>query len=311
MGEVKTTGQLAAKAENIAIADEVVMPMETGHGVIMTYRWGRFDEGPDVIYSHANGFSARSYRKIFEPLAQQGLSILAYDLRGHGRTCLPANPQLLRNWDLYAHDLSWLVEQVAQRPVMLSGHSMGGTISLMALREIAQHVKAMTLFDPVLLPRALRLMMTMPGSRLLARRQAMVRSAIARREQFGSFAHAIDHYSQKKHFQRWSKDMLADYVMDAFEERQDGKIWLRCNPRWEAANFMSQPRHPLRYASKLKGQLRAYIAEHDTTLLAKSELKRKLPQTQIERIAGGSHLFPFEQPGLCIAILAKSYAACQ
>src|SRR5687768_14473986 len=43
----------------------------------------------DVVFSHANGFNALTYRTILAPLAAD-LRILAYDLRGHGASTLPA-----------------------------------------------------------------------------------------------------------------------------------------------------------------------------------------------------------------------------
>jgi len=40
------------------------------------------------------------------------------------------------------------------RPVILAGHSMGATVSLLAAAEVPKVVKRLVLFDPAVMPRA-------------------------------------------------------------------------------------------------------------------------------------------------------------
>ena len=96
----------------------------------------------DVIFSHANGFNGRTYRSILGPLAAN-LRILAIDLRGHGATTLPATIEGREGWPQFRDDLLALTAAVADGPVVLAGHSMGGTSSLLAAAAEPGRVKAL------------------------------------------------------------------------------------------------------------------------------------------------------------------------
>jgi pimeloyl-ACP methyl ester carboxylesterase len=85
----------------------------------------------DLVFAHANGFNARTYRSLLQPLAAS-LRILAVDLRGHGATTLPTEIEGRNGWTEFRDDLLALLEAEAADPVVLAGHSMGGTTSLLA-----------------------------------------------------------------------------------------------------------------------------------------------------------------------------------
>ena len=50
----------------------------------------------DVLFLHATGFNAVCYQSILEPLGGQ-MHAAALDIRGHGRSRLPANPRKLHS----------------------------------------------------------------------------------------------------------------------------------------------------------------------------------------------------------------------
>ena len=103
----------------------------------------------DVVFSHANGFNARTYRTILGPLAAE-LRILALDLRGHGATTIPAVVEGRQGWDEFRDDLLALLAAETDGPVVLAGHSMGGTSSLLATAAAPERVRSLVLFDPVI-----------------------------------------------------------------------------------------------------------------------------------------------------------------
>ncbi len=94
-------------------------------GQMAAIEFGPADRALDVVFLHANGFNAATYRSIFAPLADR-LRILAVDQRGHGRTTLPAVPYAANVWRGYSDDLLMLLKALGETPVVLSGHSMGG-----------------------------------------------------------------------------------------------------------------------------------------------------------------------------------------
>ena len=67
-------------------AEMVNLPSRGGAMAILDF--GPPDRPIDIVFSHGNGFNARTYASIFSPLAEE-LRIVSVDMRGHGRTRLP------------------------------------------------------------------------------------------------------------------------------------------------------------------------------------------------------------------------------
>ena len=114
--------------------------------------WGDPGRPPDVLFVHANGFNARTYASILRALGDQ-LHVLAVDLRGHGRSTLPAPPSWRRTWADFRDDLALLLDRLEAPPLVVAGHSMGGTTGLLAAARRPGRVKRLVLFDPVIVPR--------------------------------------------------------------------------------------------------------------------------------------------------------------
>lgn len=98
--------------------------------------WGRFTGPRDavltVVLSHGYAQAHGCWHAQARALADAGLRVLEWDLRGHGNS---ANPDLLGcTIDQVADDLAELVGAHTTGPLVLVGHSMGG-MALMALAE--------------------------------------------------------------------------------------------------------------------------------------------------------------------------------
>jgi len=84
---------------------------------------------PTVVCVHGIGYDslASFYLTIASPVAEAGVDVLTYDLRGHGRTERPATGYLLAD---FIDDLRGLLDTLeVTRPVHLVGNSYGGTIA--------------------------------------------------------------------------------------------------------------------------------------------------------------------------------------
>ena len=64
------------------------IPLPARGGAMAALEFGPAGRPVDIVFSHANGFNALTYRTILAPLAAD-LRILAIDLRGHGASTLP------------------------------------------------------------------------------------------------------------------------------------------------------------------------------------------------------------------------------
>ena len=129
----------------------IAIDSPAGAGEMAALDFGPADRTIDVVFLHANGFNALTYRSILGPLAA-GLRVLAVDQRGHGASRLEARPEGRRSWKDFRDDLVALLDALDQPPVVLSGHSMGGTVSLLAAAVRPQRVSSLVLFDPVIMP---------------------------------------------------------------------------------------------------------------------------------------------------------------
>lgn len=272
-------------------------------GAMAALEFGPPDRAIDIVFSHANGFNARTYRTILAPLAP-GLRILALDLRGHGRTELPTQVEGRTSWDSLAEDLLALLAALDVHGAVLSGHSMGGTSSLLAAALAPERVKSLVLFDPVLLP---------PGSAEAYRRGEAQASPLEigarrRRAVFGSRDEALAAYTGRGAFRSWTQAMLADYVADGFRDRADGQVELSCSPEWEASNFGSHAHDPWPALRAPPAPLRIFRAEEGST---SSSLTPHLDEltaagVRIETVPGTTHFLPMERPDVVRSALGEA-----
>jgi pimeloyl-ACP methyl ester carboxylesterase len=131
----------------------------------------------EVLFLHATGFNAIAYQSLLEPLGGQ-MHVAAIDIRGHGRTKLPANPRRLRSWNKFRDDVIQVLESVAPKGAVLGGHSMGGTVSLLVAAKRPDLVRGLMLADPVLMKKSIYRTYNTPLLNLTIGRNAMSKAAL-------------------------------------------------------------------------------------------------------------------------------------
>jgi pimeloyl-ACP methyl ester carboxylesterase len=260
-------------------------------GAMAVLDFGPADRPVDVVFSHANGFNGRTYRSILAPLAGS-LRILAVDMRGHGASTLPADPATHGGWNAFRDDLLALLEAEADGPVVLAGHSMGGTSSLLAAAEAPERVKALALFDPVIFPRG--------ATHDAASDNPLADGAQRRRATFPSKAAVVEGYTGRGAFRTWRPEQLGDYVEAGFRETETGEVTLTCAPAWEASNFRTHNYDPWAAFRAARCPIRILRAEVGSTArldegLAELEATGRV---RVDLIPGTSHFLPMERPDL-------------
>lgn len=271
-----------------------------GAGEMAALEFGPTDRPIDVIFVHANGFNAQTYRALLAPLSA-GLRVLAVDQRGHGSSRLAADPGHRRDWLDLRDDLLALLATLDPGPVVLAGHSMGATVSLLTSIAAPDAVRGLVLVDPVIMPRLLAFYAHLPWtSGGLWKRLPIVQGALRRRAVFDSREAAFLAYRGRGAFRTWPEAMLADYVGGGFRDRPDGKVELACAPAWEASNFGAQAHDPWRAFARLRRPARILKAETGSTahIGDGARLTRRNPLIRVETVAGASHFLPMERPDL-------------
>jgi pimeloyl-ACP methyl ester carboxylesterase len=270
-------------------------------GQVSALGFGDASRPIEVIFLHATGFNARTYSQALARLGQH-LHVVAPDQRGHGLTRLPADPERLTSWLPFAEDLKAMVAALnLTRPVVLAGHSMGGTVSLLAAPDLGDQVKALVLFDPVL--------MRQPGQPMPDLRETpLAVGARRRRRKYDSKAAALEAYAGRGAFLSWPAEAVAAYVEDAFAASPDGGVELTCAPDWEAAIFCSQDHDPWAPFQQLAVPIHVLRAAHYSTCLAgpmQAEVEGHTERT-LETVPGSSHFLPIERPELVAQVIAAA-----
>ncbi len=257
----------------------------------------------DVVFLHANGFNAWTYRQILSPLAG-GLRILAIDQRGHGRTTLEAEPEGRRDWLDLRDDLLAFLAALDLTDVVLAGHSMGGTVSLLAAAAEPGRARGLVLLDPVILP---------PGAAASAADSPMVTAAQRRRAVFASRDEVMASYRGRGAFRTWPEEVLADYVASAFRDLPGGEVGLACSPAWEASGFASHGHDSWAALRDVRCPLRVLRAEIGSTCHLQAPPQPGFEHARVTTVGGATHFLPMEQPDLIreairemVASLAKT-----
>lgn len=280
-----------------------LIDLEARGGAMAGLDFGDPGRPVDIVFVHANGFNARTYRTILAPLAED-LRILAVDQRGHGRSTLPAETVGRTSWNGLRDDLLALLQTLDLNDVVLAGHSMGGTACVLAQALAADRVRRVVLFDPVVMPAA------GPVDPEQLSNSPLVQGALRRRSVFPDKAAVVSAYTGRGAFRTWDGAMLADYVADGFREREDGQVELSCAPEWEASNFASHAHDTWGAFEQAKVPIRILRAEEGSTCREDPKLDALVAagRIQVETVAGTSHFLPMERPDLVQAALRAARA---
>ena len=119
------------------------MPTVDVRGVDHYYEWIRRSENsgkPVMVFVHGWGGSGRYWRSTAEAIADN-FDCLLYDLRGFGRSLLPADAPLKYAMEDYADDLAALLDALNLDRVYLNTHSMGASIGTFFINRYSSRVQ--------------------------------------------------------------------------------------------------------------------------------------------------------------------------
>ena len=268
--------------------------------------WGDPARSPDLVFVHANGFNAHTYRTLLEPLGE-ARRVLAVDLRGHGLTRLEADWRGRGDWTDFQRDLAALLGALPA-PVRLPGHSMGGTGSLLTARHASEQVRDLVLLDPVILPRAAIATLRLPGLWRLSRRHPWAKAALRRRDRFPDREAAFAAYLGRGSFRDWPDAVLRDYVETGFRDTADGEVALSCTREWESSNYSAQANDPWGALARAPRPVTIWKGERGSTCSLDDPGAARMPNVRVETAGGGGHFFPMTEPEAARAALIEGLA---
>jgi pimeloyl-ACP methyl ester carboxylesterase len=254
-----------------------------------------------LVFSHANGFPAGTYRVLFEAWRAAGWQVEAIDKFGHD-TRYPVTS----NWPHMAEQLADFTAQRCSGPAWLVGHSLGGLLSLLAAARRPELARGVVLLDSPVIggwrAQALRLI-KFTG---LVRHGGPGKVSRRRRHQWPSPQAAHQHFAAKPAFARWDPRVLDDYIHCGMQAGTEGtQLSFRRDIETRIYNTLPHnleaqlQRRPQAYPVWFIGGTRS--AELRQAGLAATH---RVTQGRIEWIEG-SHLFPFEKPDETAALVLR------
>lgn len=245
-----------------------------------------------IVFSHANGFPAGTYRRLFEQWRSAGWSVHAIEKIGHA----PAYP-VTSNWPHLRDELTHFIEREVAGPAWLVGHSLGGYLSVLAAARRADLACGVLLLDsPVLSGWKARALQFAKATGLGERFSPGFVSK-RRRQHWPSAEAAFEHFASKPAFARFDPDVLSDYIAAGMEPRG--------------------PQHALSFRREIETDIYNTLPHHIAGVLRRQPLAcplafiggtrsaevRQVGMRATERLAAGrvswiegSHLFPMERP---------------
>jgi pimeloyl-ACP methyl ester carboxylesterase len=254
----------------------------------------------EILFLHATGFNAITYQSLLEPLGGQA-HVAAVDMRGHGRSKLPANPHRMLSWNRFRDDVIQILEQTSPGGAVLSGHSMGGTVALLVAGKRPDLVRGLVLVDPVLLKPAQYRVLNIPILNEAVPSNAIAKAALRRRREFGSPAEAAEQLRGRGAFKTWRAPFLDDYVVDGVLRYDDGLYRLACTPEYESATFDAHRYRPWTALRKLRRKrIPIIILQADKDSTAQGDIDNRVhairPDAAVTRVPGTTHFIPMERP---------------
>lgn len=267
-------------------------------GAMAGIAFGRRAINPDIVFLHATGFNARTYRSMLAPLGER-YHVLAIDARGHGLTNLAAHRFGYTSWRRHRDDLIALLELHFTQPVTLAGHSMGATVSLLTAARRPDLVASLALIEPVIMPPGYYAAMHMPlAPWAISLSMPLARGAAKRTAHFPDRESAMRAFTGRGVFKTFPPEMIADYVADGLLEDHRGGLKLACAPAYEAATYCAQRHDPWRALKRVQCPMVLLRAENNSTIARASmaRIEAVRPEARVATIEGAGHMLPMERP---------------
>ena len=250
-----------------------------------------------LVFSHANGFPAGSYRQLFEVWRAAGWRVLALEKFGHD----PRFP-VTSNWPNLRDQLIHFIAREVAGPAFLVGHSLGGYLSLMAAARRPDLACGLVLLDSPILSGWKARALQVAKAAGIGERLSPGHVSKRRRQHWPSAEAAFEHFAAKPAFARWAPGVLRDYIACGVErhdaEGHGVEHRLTFDRDVETTIYNALPHqlartlrtHPLQCAM-------AFVRGSESAEVRRVGLEatERLAQGRVSTIAG-SHLFPFEHP---------------
>jgi len=237
-------------------------------------------------FSHANGFPAACYRKMFAFL-ESDFEIRYVNAIGHN----PRYPVT----DSWPHLVEELIEQIEPlgEPVLGTGHSLGGHLTALAALRRPELFRAVVLLDSPILGGWRGTLFGMVKRLGLADYVTPAGVTRERRAVWSSSNEAYAHFRDRPVFRDFDPECLRDYVTLGMRPCPEG-VRLAFDPEIEYRIYRTFP-HALAKGLPALGVPGGLVCGLESADARQMGLATSSRYFRVVRTPGG-HLFPFEHP---------------
>ncbi len=245
----------------------------------------------DIIhFSHANGFPAQAYRKLFGYL-EADYQIGYINAIGHD----PRFP-VTEGWPNLIDELILYLEQHYDQPVIALGHSLGGFLSFFTALRRPDLFKAIVLLDSPIMGRMKSTMLAMAKRFGVMDRITPASACRSRRREWPSAVDAARFFRDKPLFRHFDADCLADYAGHCTIPTENGRVRLLFEPEIEYLIYCHLPHSYPAWRGKLRVPA-GFLGGRDSHLVHGIDVRNMQRHHGIVcRQLDGGHLFPLEHP---------------
>jgi pimeloyl-ACP methyl ester carboxylesterase len=183
--------------------------------------------------------------------------------------------------------------------MILAGHSMGATASVMAALLRPDLVRALVLIEPVFVPARGSWVHLKRFLRFGRAEPNLADRAERRRNIFDSLEAVEKTYRGRGAFKSWPDEIVHDYLKGGLIPIDDGaQMRLACAPVWEAETFRSTPFGITSHVRDLRCPVTIIYGGHSNTC-SDAEARRFARHhrgTRRVKIAKAGHFLPMEYP---------------
>ncbi len=282
---------------------------------------GEGEHSRTIVFSHANGFPAATYRQLFEHWRGAGWRVLALPKFGHD-----SRFAVTSNWPQLRDELLHFIDVQRAAPAYLVGHSLGGYLSLLAASRRPEVARGIVLLDSPVLPNWMGRTVQFFKASGIGERFSPGHVSKRRREHWPSVDAARAHFAAKPVFARWAEGVLEDYLACGLESAPrptntssapQGGLSSPAKPDLLKTASSGETAQHLSFSRRIETTIYNTLPHHLARLLrthpphcpvafvagTRSEEMRRVGLSEVKRIArlritllDGSHLFPMEQP---------------
>lgn len=238
-------------------------------------------------FSHANGFPAACYEKMFSCLERE-FEIGYINTIGHD----PRFP-VSDSWPHLVEELIDCIEKRYSAPVLGVGHSLGGYLTALAALRRPELFRAIIVLDsPIIAAWAGGAFGVVKRFNLIDR-ITPAGATLKRRSEWASTEEAFRHFRERKTFRNFDPECLRDYVTLGTVASERG-VRLAFDPAVEYRIYRTIPHALVHRLSRLTVPA-GFICGRDSEEMRRIGLADTRRFFHVERVPGG-HLFPFERP---------------